>query len=142
MRHGRQGGILINDYAHHPAEIRAVLRAARRRFPAQRLLVAFEPHQHQRTFHLLDQFAEVLKEADQSLVSDIYGAREAAEIRSRVCAADLVAAIRARGGQSDLGGSIRELPNNLIRLRHADDLVLMLGAGDIDTAVEDVLARL
>ena len=142
MCHGTRGGVLINDYAHHPAEIRAVLRAARRRFPEQRLLVAFEPHQYQRTHRLLGQFADVLLEADQTVVSDIYGARESAEIRSQVSAGDLVEAIRARGGKSNHGGSIEELPETVLRLRKDDELVLMLGAGDIDRAVEGVLARL
>ena len=80
LRHGASGGTLIDDYAHHPAEIRAVLRTARRCFPSKRILVAFEPHQHQRTLYLLDEFADVLKEADLSIVSDIYSARETGEI--------------------------------------------------------------
>jgi UDP-N-acetylmuramate--alanine ligase len=142
LRRGARGGVLINDYAHHPAEIRAVLRAARRRFPKQRILVAFEPHQHQRTLQLLDEFADVLKDADQSIVSDIYGARETAEIRAKVCARDLVEAIRSRGGSSEPGGCIRELPDRVDELRNENDLVLMLGAGEIDDVVEDVLARL
>jgi UDP-N-acetylmuramate--alanine ligase len=142
LRRGAFGGLLINDYAHHPAEIRAVLRAARRRFPAQRLLVAFEPHQHQRTLQLLDQFADVLKDADQSIVSDIYGAREREEIRGRICAGDLVRAIRALGGNSEFGGDVRQLPDRVLDLRRDNDLVLMLGAGVIDEVVEDVLARL
>jgi UDP-N-acetylmuramate--alanine ligase len=133
---------LINDYAHHPAEIRVVLRTARRRFPERRILVAFEPHQHRRTLHLLDEFADVLKDANQSIVSGIYGARESAEIREQVCAGDLVEAIRSRGGVSERGGSIGELPERVSELRHEDDLVLMLGAGEIDGVVEDVLARL
>ena len=142
LRRGIRGGVLINDYAHHPAEIRAVLRAARRRFPKHRILVAFEPHQHRRTLHLLDQFAEVLKDADQSIVSNIYGARESAEIRRQVSAADLVAAIRSRGGCAEPGGDIRSLPERVVDLRREDDLVLMLGAGAIDEVVEDVLERL
>ena len=142
LRRGENGGVLINDYAHHPAEIRAVLRAARRRFPAKRILVAFEPHQHQRTLHLLDQFADVLKDADQSIVSDIYGARESAAIREQISADDLVEAIRARGGRAEPGGAVGELPQRVFGLRQENDLILMLGAGDIDGVVEDVLARL
>ena len=142
MRRGNKGGLLVNDYAHHPAEIRAVLQAARRRFPSQRILVAFEPHQHQRTLLLLEEFADVLKDADQTIISDIYGARESAEMRQRVCAQDLVMAIRERGGSSETGGSVSDLPERVSTLRHENDLVLMLGAGEIDGVVEDVLARL
>jgi UDP-N-acetylmuramate--alanine ligase len=139
---GVGGGMLINDYAHHPAEIRAVLRAARKRFPGLRLLVAFQPHQHQRTLCLLPQFAEVLAEADQSLVADIYGARESAEMRASVSAGDLVQAVRDRGGSCESGGSVGSLPARVAALRRDGDLVLVLGAGDIDLAVEGILAGL
>ncbi|MEE9126418.1 MAG: UDP-N-acetylmuramate--L-alanine ligase [Planctomycetota bacterium] len=142
MRRGQNGGRLINDYAHHPAEIRAVIRAARRRFPGKRLIVAFQPHQHQRTLHLLDQFAEVLADADHSLIANIYGARENREITDRISATDLVAAIRDQGGQSELGGAVRDLPDRLRDLHEQDDLLLILGAGDIGGVVEDVVACL
>lgn len=139
---GKAGGVLINDYAHHPAEIRAVLHTARKRFPGRRLLVAFQPHQHQRTLALLPQFAEVLAEADQSVVADIYGAREPAEIRASVSAQDLVRAVRERGGRCEPGGSVERLPGLVAGLRSKEDLVLVLGAGDIDRAVEGILAGL
>jgi len=136
---GARGGALINDYAHHPAEIRAVIRTARSRFPGRRLLVAFQPHQHQRTLCLLPQFAEVLAEAEQSVVADIYGARESAQMQAAVSAQDLVQAIRDRGGRSELGGSVQRLPARVAELRQDDELVLVLGAGDIDRAVEEIL---
>jgi UDP-N-acetylmuramate--alanine ligase len=142
LREGPRGGRLINDYAHHPAEIRAVIRAARRRFPGARLLVAFQPHQHQRTYSLLHQFAEALAEADQCLVADIYGARESEEHRRRVNAADLVQATRAAGGLAEAGGGIADLPSRLRELRRRDEMVLILGAGDIEKVVEDVVAGL
>lgn len=139
---GRRGGLLVNDYAHHPAEIRAVLSTARKRFPGRRILVAFQPHQHQRTLCLLPQFAEVLAEADQTLVADIYGARESAEMRASVSASDLVAAVRDRGGRCDTGGSVGNLPARVAEHHRDGDLVLVLGAGDIDHAVEGILAGL
>jgi UDP-N-acetylmuramate--alanine ligase len=142
LHQGPRGGMLINDYAHHPAEIRAVIRTARRRFPGRRLLVAFQPHQFQRTLCLLPEFAEALAEAEQAVVADIYGARESAEIRSAVCAGDLVQAIRTRGGLAELGGSVNRLPSLVGELRRPDDLVLVLGAGDIDNAVEAIVAVL
>ncbi|MCC6673134.1 MAG: hypothetical protein IT458_18860 [Planctomycetes bacterium] len=139
---GRRGSMLINDYAHHPAEIRVVLRAARQRFPGRRMLVAFQPHQHQRTLHLLEQFAEVLAEAEHSLVLDIYGAREPAEIRARVSAGDLVRAVCARGGSCAEGGPVAGLPDRLRPLVAEFDLILLLGAGDIDSVVGDVTGLL
>jgi UDP-N-acetylmuramate--alanine ligase len=139
---GPAGGLLVNDYAHHPAEIRAVLDTARRRFPGRRLVVAFQPHQHQRTFVLLQQFADALARADLSLVADIYGARESEAMKARVSAQDLVSAIRERGGRCDCGGSVGDLPDRLSRVRRPEDLVLVLGAGDIDKAVEVIVAAI
>ncbi|MEI6129970.1 MAG: cyanophycin synthetase [Planctomycetota bacterium] len=139
---GKSGGTLVNDYAHHPAEIRAVIETARRRFPGRRLLVAFQPHQHQRTLALLQDFAEALSRADCAVVADIYGARESEEMKRAVSANDLVCAIRALMSKSEPGGSIGELPHVLSELRKPDDVVLLLGAGDIDKSMESILARM
>jgi UDP-N-acetylmuramate--alanine ligase len=139
---GARGGLLVNDYAHHPAEIRAVLQTARRRFPGVRLLVVFQPHQFQRTLCLLPQFAEVLATADLAVIADIYGARESAELRASVSAGDLVAAVRACGGNGEAGGAVQNLPARVAELRRDGDLVLVLGAGDIDQAVGGILAGL
>lgn len=140
--HGPNGGILVNDYAHHPAEIRVVLDTARKRFPGRRLLVAFQPHQHQRTLALLPEFADALALADRTLISDIYGARESAEIRASVSARDLVAAIVDRGGRSEASGSVEDLPSHVAARHASGDLVLVLGAGDVDRAKEAILAGL
>ena len=142
LHEGSRGGILINDYAHHPTEIRAVIRATRARFPGRRLLVAFQPHQHQRTLCLLPEFASALAEAEQSVVADIYGARESEEIKASVSARDLVEAVRAQGAHCEPGGAVGQLSSRVAQLRRADELVLVLGAGDIDGAVGDILAVL
>jgi UDP-N-acetylmuramate--alanine ligase len=139
---GPRGGLLVNDYAHHPAEIRAVLQAARRRFPGRSLLAVFQPHQHQRTLCLLPEFAAALAGADRSLVADIYGARESAEMKAAVSAADLVDAVRANGAACEVAGAVGQLPDRVARVRREQDVVLMLGAGDIDQALGGVLAVL
>lgn len=139
---GPGGGLLVNDYAHHPAEIRAVLHTARRRFPGRRLLVVFQPHQFQRTLCLLSEFAEALTAADHVLVVDIYGARESAEMKASVSSADLVQAVRALGGSCDAAGSVAAVPE-AVRSAHTDGaIVLLLGAGDIDQALGGVVAGL
>lgn len=142
LHHGQRGGLLVNDYAHHPVEIRAVLQAARQRFPGRRMLVAFQPHQYQRTLCLLGEFADALAAADLTLVADIYGARESAELQAAVSANDLVAAVRARGGRCEPGGPVASLPTEVGRHRRPEDLVLVLGAGDIDQAVGGIVATL
>jgi UDP-N-acetylmuramate--alanine ligase len=139
---GPPGGVLVNDYAHHPAEISAVLRTARHRFPGRRVVTAFQPHQYQRTWQLLPAFAGSLARSDHCLVADIYGARESAEMRSRVSAGDLVSAIRSQGGSAEATGDVRELPQRLRSCYVPGDVVLLLGAGDIDQVLDDVVAFL
>ena len=142
MHTGPNGGTLVNDYAHHPAEIRAVLQTARRRFVGRRLLVVFQPHQFQRTLCLLSEFADALALADRVLVADIYGARESAEMKASVSAADLVAAVQERGCRCDAVGAVAAVPVAVRAARTNDELVLLLGAGDIDRAVGGVVAAL
>ncbi|MEY3161758.1 MAG: hypothetical protein RIT25_1749, partial [Planctomycetota bacterium] len=75
-------------------------------------------------------------------VADIYGARESEEIKASVSARDLVAAVRAHGASCEPGGDVGQLSSRVAELRRADELVLVLGAGDIDGAVGDILAVL
>jgi UDP-N-acetylmuramate--alanine ligase len=140
MHAGPRGGTLVNDYAHHPAELRAVLTAARQRFPGRRLLAVFQPHQHQRTLHLLQEFAEALTGADAAYIVDIYGAREAEHIKASVSARDLVAAIRSQGGEADAVGAVDAAPAFTLARHRPDDIVLLLGAGDIDRALGGIVA--
>ena len=119
-----------------------MIRAARGRFPDRTLFVVFQPHQHSRTLHLLDEFADALAEADHCLIAAIYGARESREVRNSVSASDLAERIRARGTRSEVGGAPEEIPEQVAAFRHPQDLVLLLGAGDIDVVVEDLVAAM
>lgn len=140
LHEGASGGVLVNDYAHHPVEIEAVLQTARRRFPDRRLVVAFQPHQYQRTLLLMESFAASLAAADVTFIAEIYGARESDEIMASVSAGDLVAAVRERGGDAHYGGPVAGLPDVLAEHRRDGDVVLVLGAGDIDKAVGGIVA--
>ena len=140
MHAGPAGGVLVNDYAHHPAEIRAVIATARRRFPGKRLLVAFQPHQYQRTLFLLDAFSKELAQADVALVTEIYAARESHEIMASVSAGDLVNGVREHGCDAHFAGAIAGLPEVVAKHWRAGDVVLVLGAGDIDRAVGGIVA--
>ena len=137
---GPGGGLLVNDYAHHPVEIRCVLQTARRRFPGRRLMVVFQPHQFQRTLCLLEEFADVLATADRCLLADIYGARESAQMRAAVSSEDLAALVRDRGGECTAAGAVAGLPDLVASVRGREDVVMVLGAGDIDSAVGGILA--
>ncbi len=143
LRRGQQRGVeIIDDYAHHPTELAAVASAARQRFPGRRLLCAFQPHQHQRTAALLPQFAAALAQFDQTLITEIYAARETDAHRRLASAAGLAAAVCAAGGRSAAAGTVAELPARVAAEYRADDVVVILGAGDIEQAVEHVVARL
>jgi UDP-N-acetylmuramate--alanine ligase len=137
---GPAGGCLVDDYAHHPIEIEAVVNTARRGFPGRRVLVVFQPHQFQRTLLLLDQFAKSLALADVVLVSEIYGARESDEIMASVSAGDLVNRVRELNREAYFAGPIPGVPAIVAEHYRAGDLVLVLGAGDIDQAVGGIVA--
>lgn len=142
VHEGPAGGVLVNDYAHHPAEIEAVVAASRCRFPGRRLLVVFQPHQYQRTLLLLDAFALALASADVTLVAEIYGARETDEIMASVSAGDLVNGVREQGSESHYAGPVDGLAEAVAKHRREGDVVMVLGAGNIDTAVADIVAGL
>lgn len=135
----RGQALLIDDYAHHPREIAAVIDAARGSWPDCRLVVAFQPHRYTRTRDLLDDFANVLSDADVLLLTEVYPAGE-----TPIANADgraLARAVRARGKVDPVFVEHpRELREALSALLRDGDLLLLLGAGDIGTAANE-LAR-
>jgi UDP-N-acetylmuramate--alanine ligase len=129
----RAGAALYSDYAHHPTEVRATLEAARA-LAKGRLVVAFQPHLYSRTAALAHEFAAALATADLVVVLDVYPAREDPRDWPGV-GGELIA--RALG---ELGGrDVRFEPTLgdagllLERELREDDLVVVMGAGDIDS---------
>ena len=125
--------LLVDDYGHHPRELAAVFEAARGGWPKRRLVVGFQPHRYSRTRDLLDDFANVLAEADVLVLTDVYPAGEAP-----IAGADgraLARAVRARGKVDPvLIEHPREFKDTLPTLLRDGDLLLLLGAGDIGAA--------
>ena len=125
--------LLIDDYGHHPRELAAVFAAARGGWPERRLVVGFQPHRYSRTRDLLDDFANVLAEADVLVLTDVYPAGEAP-----IAGADgraLARAVRARGKVDPvLVEHPRDFRDALPALLRDGDLLLLLGAGDIGAA--------
>ena len=124
---------IIEDYGHHPTELQATLQAARMGWPQRRLVVVFQPHRYSRTQALFDEFVRVLSgSADVLIICAIYPAGEAAI--DGVDSGRLCQSIRARGKTDPLLMSgVDELLLELPDLLQADDLLLLLGAGDIGT---------
>lgn len=136
---GEVGGVtIIDDYAHHPTEIRATLAAARQRYPGRRLWAVWQPHTFSRTRLLIDEFAGSFTQADRVVALDIYGSREAAD------PSITTAAVIARMGHPNAIhiGDRRAAADYLLERLHPDDVVLTLGAGDGDVIGQWVLEGL
>lgn len=139
-RRGELGGILVvDDYAHHPTEIAATLEAARG--TGRRVVAVFQPHLYSRTRALVREFAQSLQAADQVFLAAIYGARE--EVQADVDAGQIAQAMRAAGyGQVEYVPVLDELLAQVVACCRPGDLVLTMGAGDVDRVAEGVLAAL
>ena len=121
---------LIDDYGHHPVEMQAVIAAARDAFPNRRLVMAFQPHRYTRTRDCFEDFVRVLSSADVVLLTEVYSAGEAP-----IVAADtrsLIRAIRVAGKvEPQFIETTDELPQAIINVVQADDVVIVMGAGTI-----------
>lgn len=121
---------VFEDYGHHPTELAATIAAARGAWPERRLVVVFQPHRHSRTHDLFDDFARVLAKADALVLTDIYAAGESA--MEGVSSPRLCQAVRSRGRVEPVYvPSVWDLPTELPALLHPEDVVLLLGAGDV-----------
>jgi UDP-N-acetylmuramate--alanine ligase len=121
---------LVDDYGHHPAEMRATLDAARGAFPGRRIVLAFQPHRYTRTRDLFEDFVKALSGVDALLLADVYPAGEvpigAADGRS------LAQAIRVAGKVEPVFVErIADMPEAIRKLARAGDVVLTMGAGSI-----------
>ncbi|MGE4159890.1 MAG: UDP-N-acetylmuramate--L-alanine ligase [Planctomycetota bacterium] len=121
---------VIDDYAHHPVEIEAVLSMVHERYPGHKVVVVFQPHQHSRTRFLMEAFAEVLSKFDLTIIPNIYFVRESEELRREVTAGNLVAAIARHGGQA-VHLSDEAAIAALAHSAGTPRVVLVMGAGDI-----------
>ncbi len=131
-RHGEVNGVLVvDDYAHHPTEIAAVLSAARASL-GRRLVVAFQPHRYSRTARLMQEFGPALREADELLLTDIYAASE--DPIPGVTVDALADAVRRGSGRPvRVVRQIDDVVPELLRVVRPGDAVITLGAGSIGT---------
>jgi UDP-N-acetylmuramate--alanine ligase len=138
---GEAGGIMVvDDYGHHPTEIKATLAAAKQGWD-RRLVVLFQPHRYTRTRDLLEEFTHAFDQADVVFITEIYAASEAPI--PGVSGAKLAEAVRAAGHPSVTFVERKEaLPDQVVPQLKPGDLVVTLGAGDIWKAGTGILARL
>ena len=138
---GREREItVLDDYGHHPTEVRATLAAARL-CGYRRLHVIFQPHRYTRTYHLMDEFARSFMQADRLYVLDIYAASE--KPIEGVTAQAMVERIRQFGHRSaEYAGTIDRAVEAVMASVEPGDAVLTLGAGNVWQAGDRILARL
>jgi UDP-N-acetylmuramate--alanine ligase len=134
-----QGVLVIDDYAHNPTKVRALLGATRRAWPAHRIIAVFQPHRYSRTQTVGPQFADAFDAADQVIVTDIYAADEAPV--PGVDAGIIVRAVGARRTVEYIPGADDVVAALAARVRRGD-VVLTIGAGDVGAIGARLVARL
>jgi len=134
----KNGVTIVDDYAHHPTEIRATLNSAAN-YPHERLVLVFQPHTYSRTKAFLDEFAEVLSTVDVVVLADIYAARE--KNTYGISSQDLLNKLKEYGTECYYFPSFEEIENFLEKKCLNGDLLITMGAGDVVNIGENLLSR-
>jgi UDP-N-acetylmuramate--alanine ligase len=125
------GAIVVDDYGHHPTEIRATLAALRQRYRPRRLFCVFQPHQHSRTRLLLNDFATSFEQADETIVPDIFFVRDDESEKERISSSDLVQRILGNGQSAQYLPEFEKIIRFLRNEARPDDLIVTMGAGNV-----------
>jgi UDP-N-acetylmuramate--alanine ligase len=141
LRGVSHGVTIVDDYAHHPTEIRATLRAVRSRYEPKRTWVVFQPHQASRTRHLFDEFSRAFEDADFVLVPDIFICRDSEEDRLAMDSARLVDGMRQSGTDSRYVASLDDVCTYLVEHVREGDMVVTMGAGDVWKVADGLVQR-
>jgi UDP-N-acetylmuramate--alanine ligase len=137
---GQAGGILvIDDYAHHPTEIRATLSAARSRYPQRQIWAVWQPHTYSRTRTLFDSYLSAFTNADHVLVTEIFAAREKPP-NNGFSAQQVVQ--RLEHPDARFVSGLSQAVDFLVAHLHRDDVLIVLSAGDADQVSSGVLRAL
>jgi UDP-N-acetylmuramate--alanine ligase len=137
-----RGVTVLDDYAHHPTEIRASLKGIRERYNPKRLWCVFQPHQYSRTRFLLDDFAESFNLADVTIVPEIYFVRDSELSKELVNAQKLVGRIRSAGSEAQFIDGFEAICEYLKENVGSGELVVTMGAGDIWKVADEYIQRL
>jgi len=137
-----RGITVVDDYAHHPTEIQASLRAIAEAYEPQRLWVVFQPHQHSRTRLLMEDFVKSFGLADVTLVPDIYFVRDSEAEKQAVSSEDMVSEIRRAGGDARYLQTFDEIADVLETDLRPGDCLVTMGAGSVYQVADQMLARL
>lgn len=137
-----RGVTVVDDYAHHPTEIRVTIDAAKARYLPRRLWVVFQPHQDSRTRYFMDEFAASFGQADEVIMPDVYLARDHVDAAARPGSLELATRISQGGGKARyiplLGAVVERLMGEVAE----GDLVLTMGAGDVWKVADELVERI
>jgi UDP-N-acetylmuramate--alanine ligase len=133
----KSGILVIDDYAHHPTEIRATLSGAKARYPERRIWAVWQPHTYSRTQALFFEFSRAFANADEVLVTEIYASREAKQDFS---SAEVVSAIPHPSAHYT--GSLAETSDYLLKNLRSGDVLIVMSAGDADQISTKILENL
>lgn len=131
---------IIDDYAHHPTEVRATIAAARLAADGGKVRVIFQPHRYSRTLAFSDEFADALAGADQVVLLDIYSAGE--EALPGASSAAIAAQIRVLSGQGEFEPNQMQAIERVIAGAESGDIILTMGAGDVTSLAPAILAAI
>ena len=137
-----RGVTVIDDYAHHPTEIKVSITAARNHYTPKRTWVVFQPHQHSRTRLMMEDFAASFADADEVIVPDVFDARGTSDDGQANGAVELVNRIRSGGGRVRHLPNLADVTDHLIEHVAEGDLVLTMGAGDIWKVADELVERI
>ncbi|MDP2708687.1 MAG: UDP-N-acetylmuramate--L-alanine ligase [bacterium] len=131
-----RGATIIDDYAHHPTEIKATIQALRQKYGRRKLIVAFHPHTYSRTKALFNDFVNSFDEVDELIILEIYGS--AREVRGGVSGQELAEAI---GGKAKYIPTLAECEKYLREHAGRGDVIALMGAGDIFRVGESLAGK-
>ena len=139
QKKGEVGGVtIIDDYAHHPTEIKATLHAARK-YPCKNIWCVFQPHTYTRTKALMDEFVDALALADKIVLADIYAARETDTLG--ISSDDLRIRLEKKGKEAYYFPTFDEIETFLLEKCIPGDLLITMGAGDVVKIGENLLGQ-
>jgi UDP-N-acetylmuramate--alanine ligase len=125
---------LVDDYGHHPTELKATIDAVRDGWPEKRLVMVFQPHRYSRTRDMYEDFVQILSEVDLLIMLNVYAAGEDPIVGAG--SKNLCNSIRQRGAIDPIYvENMEEIPNLVAGLVQADDIVLTQGAGSVSKLV-------
>jgi UDP-N-acetylmuramate--alanine ligase len=140
LRGEKKGVKIYDDYAHHPTEIKASLKAMREKCGDKKIICVYQPHQYSRTYAFLDELKNSFGDADKVLIPNIYPARDTAEDIKKISAEKLVSLINDAGGNKaiwtkDFTTTIKTLDS----IANPSDTIIVMGAGDIYKVADMIL---